>query len=68
MEFNNGLAIIRKKGKIVAKCYDRAIYYPLMGIKSQFSSQYPYSIEIKGIGSRECETVEECETFINKYT
>lgn len=67
INFVNGRAIIKLGKKIIAKIYDRRVYYQFHNIKSGYSEKYPYSLEIN-IGSRECEDLNEAILFIKKYT
>ena len=64
VKFENGKAVLRAGRKIVAKIYDRAVFYRVNNIKSGFS--HPYSFEIAA-GHRECDSIEECIEYINKY-
>lgn len=71
--FKDGKAEIKRGKKVVAKIIDREKFIEAFEKKTgkkwpySYSKKYPYSIEISG-GSRECETLEECRIFINKYT
>lgn len=65
INFENGKAIIKRGRKIFAKVYDRDIFYPANKIIKTYS--YPFSLEIIGLGIRECKSIEECKEFINKY-
>lgn len=65
INFINGKAIIKIGRNIIAKIYDRRVFYRANNIKSGYS--YPYSIELN-VGSRECQTIDECIEFIEKYT
>lgn len=60
-----GKAEIKEGRKIIAKIYDRAVFFKEHKITSGFS--HPYSIEIPGVGSRECDTLQECIDKINEY-
>jgi len=64
--FINGKAIIKKGRKIIAKIYDLAVFYEVNKIKSGYSKKYPYTLELK-VGSRECESLEDCSKMIEKY-
>jgi hypothetical protein len=66
LNFKDGKAIVKKGNKIIAKVIDRKKFYKINNIKSTYSSKYPYSIEMSG-GIRECETIEECIYYIEKY-
>jgi hypothetical protein len=64
INFINGKAIVKQGRRIIAKVYDRAVFYPANNIKAGYSS--PYSLEM-AVGQRECATVEEAKHFIEKY-
>jgi hypothetical protein len=63
-----GKTVYKVNGKAVAKIYDRAIFYELNKIPAKFSARFPYSLEIKNVGARECASLTEVIEFINKYT
>lgn len=65
LEFINGKATIKKGRKILAKIFDRPVFYPLNKINSGYS--LPYQLEITGLGIRECKDLAEVEEMILKY-
>jgi len=66
LKFVNGRALLKKGNKILAKVYDRAVYYPANNMKSSYPKNEPYSLEMS-MGSRGCSSLEEVLSFINKY-
>lgn len=68
LHFIKGKAEIKKGRKVIAKVYYRPDFYREHNIKSQFSEKYPYSIEINGVGHRECESLKEALSKIEEYT
>lgn len=67
IKFIAGESIIKQGRKIFAKVYDREEYHKHAGLEKFWSEKYPYSLEIRSMGIRECETLEEVKFFINKY-
>ena len=69
MNFNfsiDGLCIIKKGRKILAKIYDRDIYYPAHKIKSSY--QYRFNLEIpESGGCWGCNNLDEVEKYFNKF-
>ncbi len=68
LKFKDGEATIYDGRKPLATIIDRAVFYETKRIKSSYSPQYPYSVTIKGVGMRECETLSEAIMYANKYT
>ena len=64
LQFTEGAAIIKQGRRILAKVYDRAIFYPLHKIPSKYSFQY--SIEMMG-GAFECADLTEVNRILEKY-
>ena len=66
---------IIKAGEIVvnigrrkfATITDVKTFYTLHNIKSKPSEQYPYNLNIKGLGLKQCETITECLASLEKY-
>lgn len=70
VKFNSkGLAQVRNngsKGKVIARVYDRAVFFK--GTRYERAFAHPYSLELTSLNmSRECDTVAECEFYLNKY-
>ena len=65
MIFIAGKATIKQGRKTIAKVFDRDVFYPANNIKGKYS--HKYSLEISG-GLRECDTIDEVNFFIEKYT
>ena len=65
MDFINGKAEIKRGRKVIAKVYDKAVFYPAHGIKSQY--QFPFSVAIMG-GAFECLTLDEAADIVTKYS
>jgi len=65
LKFIDGKAIVKNGRKIIAKVYDREVYYRLKNVKCNCS--YPYSLEMC-VGQRDCDSIEECIKFIEKYS
>lgn len=65
LKFVDGKAIIKKGNKVVAKIYDRPVYYKANNIKSTFSPKYPVSLDVNGT-TRECESIEDALSALNK--
>jgi hypothetical protein len=66
LNFVDGKAVLKKGNKIVAKVYDRAVYYPANNLKSGYPKNEPYSLEMS-VGSRGCSSLEEVLVYLNKY-
>lgn len=67
LQFVNGRAEIKKGRKSVAWIYDRAVYYAFNCIKSAFAPEAAFSVNIAGVGQRECASAEEALGFVEKY-
>ena len=67
LTFKHGAAEIKRGRKIIATIFNRAEFYAFHRIKNRFSEQYPYSLEIKGVGIRECESLDDAIFHLNKY-
>lgn len=67
LNFTNGKATIKQGCKTIAVVFDRAVFYPLNNIKSTYSKEYPYGLQMS-VGFRECETLEKVIELIKKYT
>ena len=68
LTFNaEGIAFVKRKRKIVAKVYNRPIFWKANNIQRfSFNPKYPFSLVISGM-SRECETLKDVTFFIEKY-
>jgi len=64
--FVDGKATIRDGRKVIAKIIDREVFFKKNRINSTFSKKYPYSLYMNE-GMRECESVEECLFYVDKY-
>lgn len=65
LKFVNGKALIKKGNKILAKVFDRNAFHA--GTNAKFNKQYPYSLEIPGMGTKECESIDDVLAGLNKY-
>jgi len=62
-----GELIIKKGNKIVAKIYNRPVFFN--GKRVAFTQGYPYNLELPKQGvARECQTLEEVNTYLRQYT
>lgn len=66
LNFVDGKAVLKKGNKILAKVYDRAVFYPANNLKSGYPKNEPYSLEMS-VGSRGCSSLEEVLMYLNKY-
>jgi hypothetical protein len=65
IQFINGKAEIKQGRKVLAKIFDKPVFYAAHNIQSGYS--FPYSLEISGIGIRECSSLQEVLEQLNKY-
>ncbi len=65
LKFVDGKAVIKKGNKVIAKIYDRPVFYKINNLKSSFSPKYPVSLEVNGM-SRECESIEDALSALNR--
>lgn len=65
MEFTNGLFVIKRGRKIIAKVYDRNEFFKGTRYENSFK-QFPYSIEAFG-GMFECTDLEDVKRILNKH-
>lgn len=65
LNFINGKATVKQGRKIVAKVFDRAVFYPAHNIKSDYKE--PYQLTLYFGAARDCKTLAECVEMINKY-
>jgi hypothetical protein len=66
LKFVNGKAVIKKGNKILAKIIDREVFFRANNMKNPTSPKFPFSLEISG-GIRECDSLEDALTYLNKY-
>lgn len=69
INFENGKALIKSKGKTIAKIYYRPDFFEKQNVS--WNRNYPYSIEVNGL-SRECKNLDECiesynSNFVYKF-
>jgi|694.fasta_scaffold08058_20 hypothetical protein len=64
--FVDGKATIRDGRKVVATIIDREAFFKKNKINSTYSKKYPFSLNMNA-GMRECETLEECLYYVDKY-
>ena len=65
MEFKNGKAIIKKGRKIIAKVYDRPVFFANAKTKVSYSKRY--SLDIPYLGIFQSDDFSEIERMIEKH-
>ena len=65
--FENGKAVIKSGRKIIAKVFDREVFYAHNNIARNFSDSEKFSLEMMG-GIFLCESVEKCIELLEKYS
>lgn len=68
IKFVDGKAIVKDGRKIIAKVYDRPIYYKKHNLANKYNDKYQYSLEIPSIGQKDCENLNDVVSMINKHT
>lgn len=66
LSFVDGVAVIKDGNRIIAKIYDRDVFFPLNNIPGTYAQDEPFSVEFGGV-SRGVKTVEQAVDFIEKY-
>lgn len=67
LKFVDGKAIVKSGRKIVGKVFDKQTFYQSKNIPKTYDEKYPYSLEIPSMGQRNCESIDDVLTMLNKY-
>lgn len=66
INFVNGKAIVKNGKKVIAKLFDKNVFYSFHNMKNTYNTSYPFTLEMN-CGIVDCESIEKAIELINEY-